>query len=548
MKRLLTLILTLTVVVSATATPKATKIKSPKGTTLTGVVRCLDKPIEGVAVSDGEKVVLTDRNGVYNICSTKPHKMVFITTPSGYQAQMIDNVRPGYWRRTIENPKKRERFDFELTAIDDSNFSVVMMSDTHHCMDPKKQDDKYFREWVMPALNKANADAQSAVFAVSLGDITWDRFWYANGFDIESVPQYLTSCNFPMPFYCVHGNHDYDPSVPATDNPNTNAIQRFCNTFGPTYYSINRGAVHFVFLDNIVYKNEVKEGQKSAKGVVGSRNYDLYVDNAQLEWLKNDLALVDKHTPIVVCMHAPLFTYNGSGEQVYSFTEEKSEKLVSLLKDFESVRIFSGHSHRTMSFVHPKYPNIVEYNVTSVGGDLWSTPAKYNMNIGEDGANAGFYLCTFKGKSFSKRWYSTSPSVDLPLRVYDMNRIGRMYAHSPILQKLCALQSRQTNYAEPQYRDYVYINCWIWEQGCKLTITENGKELTVEKVTDSDPFAASAIFAKSSLRDATKGSKKTDRLSISANMFRVKCSDSNTPLEISLTTPDGANYTFPYRR
>ena len=113
----------------------------------------------------------------------------------------------------------------------------------------------------MPSINRAAVDADGYKFAVALGDITWDRFWYATGMDIESVPQHLANHNFPMPFYCVHGNHDYDPSVPATDNPNTNAIQRFCNVFGPTFYSMDKGGVHFVMLDNIVYKNEVKEGE-----------------------------------------------------------------------------------------------------------------------------------------------------------------------------------------------------------------------------------------------------------------------------------------------
>ena len=91
-------------------------------------------------------------------------------------------------------------------------------------------------------------------------------------------------------------------------------------------------------------------------------------------------------------MHAPLFTYDDNGEQVYGFVEGKAELLVDLLKEFDSVKVFSGHSHRTMSFVHPQYPNIVEYNVTSVGGELWNTPNICSLNIGEDGGDAGFYL------------------------------------------------------------------------------------------------------------------------------------------------------------
>lgn len=514
---------------------------SPKGTTLTGVVKCDNKPVAGVAVTDGEQIVLTNERGVYNIASTKPYGLVYITTPSGYEPAMADSVRPAFWARTTAEADVKERHDFELQKIDDSKFSVLMFSDTHFCNDPKREDVKHFRELAMPAINRAAAD-HPGVISVCLGDITWDRFWYATGLDIESVPQHLADSQFPMPFYCIHGNHDYDPSVASTDNPNVKAIQRFCNTFGPTFYSMNRGGVHFVMLDNIVYKNEPKENQKTAKGVVGSRNYDLYVDDAQLQWLAKDLAAVEKSTPVVVCMHAPMFTYNGEGEQVYGFVDGKTELLVELLKDFESVKVFSGHSHRTMSFVHPEYPNIVEYNATSIGGDLWNTPSKWGVNIGEDGADAGFYVCTFEGDKFTKRWYSTEGGSEVPFRVYDMNEVAKAYKASAELKYLCRLQRNQTDYSKGKYANYIYVNCWAWEQGSTLTITENGKELKVEKVTDSDPMAAKVVFAKPNIFETKKESSKTNRLSLAANMFRAKALKANSEIVVTFTTPTGESY------
>lgn len=542
MKRVLTLILTLAVIFTADAAYRVGKIKSPKGTTLSGIVYCGNSPLAGVQVSDGEQIVVTDQRGIYNMQSTKPYGVVFITTPSGYKPVMMDKVRPGFWARCVEPATKKERFDFELEKVDDSRFSVIMLSDTHFCDDSRRDDLKHFKKMVMPTIINAAKDGGEEVMSVCLGDITWDRFWYATGFDIEKVPQHLIDNKYPVPFYCVHGNHDYDPSVPSDENPNINAIQRFSNTFGPTFYAMNKGGVHFVFLDNIVYKNEVKKGQKKAKGVVGSRNYDLYILDEQIEWLKKDLQSVDKATPIVVSMHAPLFTYNQTGEQVYGFADGKAEQLVDILKEFESVKIFSGHSHRTMSFVHPQYPNIVEYNITAVAGDLWNTPNSYGINIGEDGADAGVYLCTFEGKNFSKRWYSAEKGSEYPFRAYDMNKVAEVYAQSKELQHLCSLQSRQVNYADEAYRDYIYVNCWAWEEGAKLSIAENGVELNVEKVEDSDPLAAKVVFAKPSILKSDKESAKTNRLSIAANMFRAKCSEENSTITITFTTPDGQVY------
>ena len=546
MKKLLTRIFAVAAI--AVLAVACTSVNSPEGTTLTGVVKCGLKAVAGVAVTDGEQIVYTDENGVYNIASTKPYGVVYITTPSGYEPVAMDAVRQAFWARTTAPAAELERHDFKLKKVDDSKLSVVILSDTHFCNDPKRNDFTHFRELMMPAINRAVADADGYKLSICLGDITWDRFWYATGMDIEGVPQHLIGHNYPVPFYCVHGNHDYDPSVPSTDNPNTNAIQRFCNVFGPTFYSMDKGGVHFVMLDDIVYKNEVKEGQKVAKGVVGSRNYKMYVDDAQLAWLAKDLSVVDKSTPIVVCMHAQFFTYNYNMEQVYNFGVEKAEPMVELLKDFEKVTFFTGHSHRMASFVHPEYPNIVEYNITSVCGELWNSPNTSGINIGEDGADAGIYLCTFENGNFSKQWYSAVGGSEYPFRAYDMNEVAKEYAASETLQYLCNLQSRQVNYNDPQYADYVYVNCWAWEDGCTITIAEDGVELAVEKVTHSDPLAAKVVYAKPSVLKKTKENKKDNLLATAINMFRAKTSSATAPITITFTTPQGQVYTQEFVR
>ena len=546
MKKLLTRIFAVAAI--AVLAVACTSVNSPEGTTLTGVVKCGLKAVAGVAVTDGEQIVYTDENGVYNIASTKPYGVVYITTPSGYEPVAVDAVRQAFWARTVAPAAELERHDFKLKKVNDSKLSVVMLTDTHFCNDPKRNDFTHFRELMMPAINRATADAEGYKLSICLGDITWDRFWYATGMDIEGVPQHLIGHNYPVPFYCVHGNHDYDPSVPSTDNPNTNAIQRFCNVFGPTFYSMDKGGVHFVMLDDIVYKNEVKEGQKVAKGVVGSRNYKMYVDDAQLAWLAKDLSVVDKSTPSVVCMHAQFFTYNYNMEQVYNFGVEKAEPMVELLKDFEKVTFFTGHSHRMASFVHPEYPNIVEYNITSVCGELWNSPNTSGINIGEDGADAGIYLCTFENGNFSKQWYSAVGGSEYPFRAYDMNEVAKEYAASETLQYLCNLQSRQVNYNDPQYADYVYVNCWAWEDGCTITIAENGVELAVEKVTHSDPLAAKVVYAKPSVLKKTKENKKDNLLATAINMFRAKASSAIAPITITFTTPQGQVYTQEFVR
>ena len=124
-----------------------------------------------------------------------------------------------------------------------------------------------------------------------------------------------------------------------------------------------------------------------------------------------------------------------------------------------------------------------------------------------------------------------------------MNEVAKVYKESKELQYLCKLQKNQVDYSKPKYKNYIYVNCWTWEEGCTITISENGVELAVEKVTHSDPLAAKVVFAKPTIFNTKKESAKTNRLSVAANMFRAKCSAADSKVTITFTTPAGESYT-----
>lgn len=549
MKRILTLMLALLTVCSAEAAYNVKKIKTSKDVTLCGVVYCGDEPLAGVSVSDGVNVTKTDAKGIYTLKSDKRYGCVYISTPAGYAPKVKEDVRPCYWASTTEPATKRERHDFALDKVDDKRFSLLLFTDSHLCDDQKLNDLKTFEELCLPAIKRVCAQNYGTMtYAINLGDVTWDRFWYETGFDIERVPSYLLEKGFPVPFLCVMGNHDNDPSTRPDDDTDMKASARFRRVFGPTHFSMNIGDVHLVILDDIVYKNEVKPDQKRHKGVFGSRNYDMYVDDVQMEWLRQDLASVSKSTPIVICMHAPLFTRNSEGRQAFEWMEGKEEPFVELLREFESVRIYSGHRHQNISHVHPLYPNITECCITAIAGDLWKTPNVSSKHIGEDGGDAGFFLATFDGKELKQVWHSVEGGEKAPFRIYDASGLREKYAASPMLQHLCELHPNQTNYAESMYDGYIYVNCFHWEKGCTLTIVEDGKKLEVEQVMDSDPCAAEIIFAPARAKSKKTHVKTNDFLSRCYHMFRAKASTRNADVTVTLTTPYGDTFTATHVR
>ena len=103
--------------------------------TVTGTVTCDGVGVAGVVVTDGVNMTKTDAKGAYAL-PTKvkdPHcQFVHISIPSGYEVERIGNA-PQFYKRV--NPKaKKQSFDFKLTKVDQSIYSVLTLAD-HHITD-----------------------------------------------------------------------------------------------------------------------------------------------------------------------------------------------------------------------------------------------------------------------------------------------------------------------------------------------------------------------------------------------------------------------------
>ena len=82
-----------------------------------------------------------------------------------------------------------------------------------------------------------------------------------------------------IPWYNVVGNHDINFDSPTDKNSD----ETFHRHFGPNYYSFDYGAVHFIVLDDVEWSHQQANGKR---GYIGG------LDEDQLTFVKNDLALV----------------------------------------------------------------------------------------------------------------------------------------------------------------------------------------------------------------------------------------------------------------
>ena len=243
-----------------------------------GYVRCDGRGIAGVAVSDGANVVKTDAEGYYSFTSDlSSADFVRISVPSGYETAR-DGILPTFYAAIDPAEPGTQRFDFDLTAADNTRYLLLVMADVH--ISGRKPgypndsgtvvaelDAKQCRERFVPALaaHAASAPAGYRVYGLNLGDMTHSEYWYSKNYSFPQYIEAMKDVDFPV-FHAI-GNHDYCHKV-ADDT----ADAQYKAALGPTYYSFNLGRIHYIVLDDMVYK--------------GSNAYDTRIDDRLMEWLR----------------------------------------------------------------------------------------------------------------------------------------------------------------------------------------------------------------------------------------------------------------------
>jgi len=128
--------------------------------------------------------------------------------------------------------------------------------------------------------------------------------------------------------------------------------EKWKSMFGPDRYSFDHKGVHFIVLNSVVEKdfwtaNGYSPEQRMAivAGLDDGRQSRFEVGEEQRDWLKKDLAKVDKKTPIVVFSHSPLYKYY----EPWNFWTVDAEQVQALLKPYASVSVIHGHTHQLLT-------------------------------------------------------------------------------------------------------------------------------------------------------------------------------------------------------
>ncbi|MDO5443575.1 MAG: calcineurin-like phosphoesterase family protein [Bacteroidia bacterium] len=492
------------------------------GSTVYGFVTAGGVGLSGVVVSDGKEVVLTDEDGRYSLKSDKANGSIFVSVPSGYEA-LSDGVLPLFHFRTSKSPSNKERIDFELKPVDQSEYKMLFFGDMHLADRSFTNDIKQFRRFASE-VNSLTADSGTPVYALTLGDMTWDVFWEANGYGFKRYLSEIQKDFSGIQIFHTMGNHDNDPDGRGDAAGSSTYEARIA----PNHYSFNAGGVHYIVLDDIIYKN-----------FSASRDYSSGVSEEQLEWLEKDLGYIPRSTPVVVSMHIPLYNKNGNANMT-NFTE-----LISYFKDFDYVQFVTGHKHLVYNVDMLDRSVPIYENVSgSVCGSLWmtETACESGMNLCCDGAPGGYRIMDIKGNDIRWTYKGTECPQEQQFRTYDRNSfcldVNGWVPHASAADQKAFLAS-VGNYANKSISNQVLINVWDYDPSWSISVKENGKSLTVNQLKNvKDPLYLAVYEAY----EYEHGYSVSYPANTTDHIFSVNASSPSSTLEIEVTDRFGRTY------
>ncbi len=514
-------------------------IPDKDGMTIKGVVYCGEEPVQGAQVSDGVNVTLTDENGWYYLASAKECGHVFVCNPKGYKYTRKAKYPEFYKTVDTERPSAVEQADFELERDEATDHTILFLADIQMC--GRNEDIRQYEEHAVGDINTSISNARKQgkdVYVITLGDQSYNTYWHSYNIGIPEIHESMNLLDPDAIFNCM-GNHDNNPRIAG----DWAASADYREQWGPTYYSFNIGEIHYVVLDNIEFTNaECKN------------TFECNITTSVIKWLRKDLANVCKDTPIVVCMHAPLFYRpQCSKPNVPDPTKYRynyGSQFYNSVKGFKDVRVFTGHAHTNYTV---SYLNMTEYNVGAIGGNLWWTGYFVNGNsVCTDGSPGGYRVLDTSGKELKTYYKCIGFDNGYQFRCYDLNnchitasRFAPSYKNPADIDTWLANgygfdSSDYNSDGTPKIPNRVLINVFAYDTNWKVEVLEDGKPLEVSRISGYDPFS---MISDGCQRFEKTGHNNSGNPTQNSHLFLVTAKYATSPLSIKVTDQYGSVYT-----
>ena len=435
--------------------------------------------LPGVSVSNQREIVETDEAGRW-VLPVDDDTIFFVIKPRDWMTPVNKDKLPQFYY--LHKPQG---------SPDDYRYAGVaptgpLPTSIDFALRPSKENDQFkavfFGDPQPSTIEQVNYIAHDviaelvgtdAAFGVTLGDIMFDKLELFE-------PSNANVALIGIPWYNVIGNHDLNfESTTDADSDET-----FHRHFGPNYYSFDHGPVHFIVLDDVEW------GRRNAEGKL---TYAGGLDERQLTFVKNDLALVPQEKLVVLMMHIPLTTVENRTE-LYRLIEKRPYTLS-----------ISGHTHwQAHQFIgkedgwQGEKPHHHIVNVTVCG--TWWKGEKDERGIPHatmrDGAPNGYSIISFDGTSHVLDFKAARQPADYQMHIHAPDEIGAAdAATTPV---------------------YVNVFNGSKDSEVRMLVAESDVWITLEKVLEEDPYYVQTrnreMAARPEATDHLNGPIKSDHL------------------------------------
>ncbi len=370
----------------------------------TGTLGDGDRPLSGVAVSNGRDIAVTDGEGRYAL-SLRDDDVVFVIKPRGWTTPVDETQIPRFFYLHSPEGATGERYrgleptgdvpesiDFPLYPQEEpERFEVLVFGDTQ----PRNLEEIYYL--AHDSLHELN-DVNTA-FGVTLGDIVFDNLAIFE--DLNSA-----IATVGIPWRHVIGNHDLDFS--ATRHQSLRGTYR--RVYGPNYYSFAYGPAHFIVLDNILWQGEHN-----------TRSYRTGLGEDQMTFIRNELERIPRDRLVVFMAHIP---WIGSTPWA---DEGEREAFFELLRDRPRAISLVSHAHRHYhEFIDEEYgwPEGVAHHMVVVGavcGAWWrGAPDEYGIPhaMMSCGTPTGYAFLSIDGSDWNLRYRAARRPADFQMHLH----------------------------------------------------------------------------------------------------------------------------------
>ncbi len=374
-----------------------------------------EKGIKGVRVSNQKEIAVTDNRGRWSL-PTGDDTTFFVIKPRGWKTSLNHHNLPRFYYTHKPKGSPTVKFggvaptgplpdsiDFPLRKqTEPDTFKALFFGDTQ----PRNvKEVEYIGHDVVEEL--IGTDAK---FGVTLGDIVFDDLTVFE-------PLNATIALIGIPWYNVIGNHDHNYDV----DDDKHADETYERIYGPNYYSFDYGPVHFIVLDDVVWEGQKPKGTGEYHGGLGPD---------QIEFVKNDLALVPEKQLVVLMMHIPLNDV-GDRRELYRLIEQRPYTLS-----------ISGHTHyqehrfitREDGWRGPE-PHHHVVSVTACGSWWSGVPDETGIphTMMRDGAPNGYTIIAFDGTKATIDFKAARAPADYQMNIHAPETVSRAEASRTLI-------------------------------------------------------------------------------------------------------------------